>query len=239
MFGVTTVVGPLLGGFFTDHLAWRWAFLDQCPDRCGCARRRDDRDSATQPATARDRLCGHRAGGSRHRRALTLTHELGGTTYPWGSPTSWALFAGDRWRSCLLFVVVWNSPGGPTHPSDRLFAVVFTVVPSLSFRRWVRDARRDDLPADIHAVRGWRVCDSIGLRTLPMVVGLLATSLSSGAIVGPCTGRYKVFPVLGSAVMAIAFVLLSRMNAENLLLVQSLYLLILGCGIGLACRCSS
>jgi hypothetical protein len=71
-----------------------------------------------------------------------------------------------------------------------------------------------------------------GLRTLPMVVGMLTTSIGSGILVGR-TGRYKVFPMAGTAVMVVAFVLLSRMGPGTSALLQSLYLLILGAGIGL------
>jgi hypothetical protein len=72
-----------------------------------------------------------------------------------------------------------------------------------------------------------------GLRTLPMVVGMLLTSTGSGTLVGR-TGRYKIFPVTGTALMALAFLLMSRMNPSTSALVQSVYLVILGAGIGLS-----
>jgi hypothetical protein len=71
-----------------------------------------------------------------------------------------------------------------------------------------------------------------GLRTLPMVAGLLVTSMGSGVIVGR-TGRYKIFPLLGTAVMTVGFLLLSRMGPDTSTIEQSLYLLVLGTGIGL------
>ncbi|MGC7327601.1 MFS transporter, partial [Mycobacteroides abscessus subsp. abscessus] len=71
-----------------------------------------------------------------------------------------------------------------------------------------------------------------GLRTLPMVAGLLITSTGSGALVGR-TGRYKIFPVMGTAIMVVGFLLLSRMDATTPFVLQSLYLFILGTGIGL------
>jgi hypothetical protein len=71
-----------------------------------------------------------------------------------------------------------------------------------------------------------------GLHTLPMVVGLLATSMTSGIIVGR-SGRYKLFPVAGTAVMAIGFVLLSRMGPDTSTVLQSVYLVVLGAGIGM------
>jgi hypothetical protein len=71
-----------------------------------------------------------------------------------------------------------------------------------------------------------------GLRTLPMVAGLLLTSMGSGVLVSR-TGRYKIFPLVGTAVMLVGFVLLSRMDAATPMLLQSLYLFILGTGIGM------
>ena len=72
-----------------------------------------------------------------------------------------------------------------------------------------------------------------GLRTLPMVIGMLIASTGSGTLVGR-TGRYKIFPVAGTALMAAAFVLMSRMDPSTSALVQSIYLIILGAGIGLS-----
>jgi len=72
-----------------------------------------------------------------------------------------------------------------------------------------------------------------GMRTLPMVVGMLITSTGSGILVGR-TGRYKIFPVAGTALMALAFLLMSRMDPSTSALVQSAFLVILGAGIGLS-----
>jgi hypothetical protein len=87
------------------------------------------------------------------------------------------------------------------------------------------------LPTYMQFVDGVSATTS-GLRTLPMVAGMLSTSMGSGVLVGR-TGRYKVFPVAGTAVMAVAFLLMSRMNPSTSALLQSLYLFILGAGIGL------
>jgi MFS family permease len=71
-----------------------------------------------------------------------------------------------------------------------------------------------------------------GFRTLPMVAGLLITSMGSGVIVGR-TGRYKIFPVVGTAVMAVGFLLLSQMDAATPTWQQSVFLFVLGTGIGM------
>jgi Mn-dependent DtxR family transcriptional regulator len=100
------------------------------------------------------------------------------------------------------------------------FVVGFAMLGALTF-----------LPTFMQFVDGVSATTS-GLHTLPMVVGLLTMSMGSGVIVGR-TGKYKIFPVLGTAVMAVAFVLLSRMGPDTSTLVQSLYLVILGAGIGM------
>jgi MFS family permease len=100
------------------------------------------------------------------------------------------------------------------------FVVGFAMLGALTF-----------LPTFMQFVDGVSATTS-GLHTLPMVVGLLVMSMSSGVIVGR-TGQYKIFPVAGTAVMAVGFVLLSRMGPETSTFVQSLYLVVLGAGIGM------
>jgi MFS family permease len=100
------------------------------------------------------------------------------------------------------------------------FIVGFAMLGALTF-----------LPTFMQFVDGVSATTS-GLRTLPMVAGMLITSIGSGNLVGR-TGRYKVFPVAGTAIIAVAFVLLSQMDAATPTWQQSLYLFVLGTGIGL------
>ncbi len=232
VFGVTTVVGPLLGGLFTDHLGWRWAFWVNVPvavvvlavaalaiPKLG----RTTRPVIDYPGIV---LVGLGAAG------LTLATSWGGTTYPWGSATIIGLFVGSV-AALVAFVVVESRAAEPILPI-RLFAdPVFTVCCVLSFVvGFAMLGALTFLPTYMQFVNGVSATVS-GLHTLPMVLGLLVTSLSSGVIVGR-TGRYKIFPIVGTAVMALGFVLLSRMDAGTSTWVQSLYLLILGAGIGLS-----
>jgi MFS family permease len=100
------------------------------------------------------------------------------------------------------------------------FVVGFAMLGSLTF-----------LPTYLQYVRGVSATSS-GIRTLPMVIGLLATSILAGTIVSR-TGRYRVFPIAGAAVMALGLFLLSRLDEHTSVLLQSLYMLVLGAGIGL------
>lgn len=231
VFGVTTVVGPLLGGFFTDHLSWRWAFWINVPVAVAVF---------AVAAAAIPRLATHTKpvidywgivfvaiGAS----GLTLATSWGGSIHPWGSPIIIGLFVGSA-AALAIFVWVEVRAEEPVLPirlfSNRVFVVCcvlsfivgFAMLGALTF-----------LPTFMQFVDGVSATTS-GLRTLPMVLGLLITSMGSGVIVGR-TGRYKMFPVLGTAIMSAGFVLLSRMDAATSTLMQSLYLFVLGTGIGM------
>lgn len=232
VFGVTTVIGPLLGGLFTDHLTWRWAFWINVPIGLVVVAIA----AVALPELARTArpvldyagivLIGVGAAG------LTLATSWGGTTYPWGSPTIIALFVGSV-VALVAFVFAERRAVEPILPLRLFSNPVFTVCCVLSFVvGFAMLGALTFLPTYMQFVDGVSATAS-GLRTLPMVLGLLITSLSSGVIVGR-TGRYKIFPIAGTAVMAIGFVLLSQMDPGTSTLVQSLDLLVLGAGIGLS-----
>lgn len=235
VFGVTTVVGPLLGGYFTDYLTWRWAFWINVPVSvvvilvAGSAI-----PALTKAAAAGDTkidyagivLVGLGAAG------LTLATSWGGTLYPWGSPTIIGLFAGAV-ATLGVFVWVESRAVEPILPIRLFGSPVFSVCCVLSFVvGFAMLGAMTFLPTFMQYVNGVSATTS-GLRTLPMVVGMLITSTGSGTLVGR-TGRYKVFPVVGTALMVLAFVLMSRMDASTPTLLQSLYLLVLGAGIGMS-----
>jgi MFS family permease len=231
VFGVTTVVGPLLGGYFTDYLTWRWAFWVNVPD-FGAGHRRGGRGhpDACRVEEASHRLRRDRLGRAGRRRP-DPGHQLGRHPLPVG--------VGDDHRvvrrcAAALCVFVWveSRATEPILPTRLFRSPVFTVCCVLSFVvGFAMLGAMTFLPTFMQYVDGVSATTS-GLRTLPMVVGMLITSTGSGTLVGR-TGRYKVFPVTGTALMAVAFVLMSRMDPATSALVQSLYLIVLGSD----CRC--
>ena len=231
VFGVTTVLGPLAGGLFTDHLSWRWAFYINLP--LGLA----------VIALASWTLPRRRAGGrarvdylgvllvSLGTAGLTLALSWGGTEYPWGSGTIVGLFAGSV-LALALFVLAESRAAEPILPLRLFRGSVFTISVVLAFIvGFAMLGAMTFLPTYLQYVKGVSATDS-GVRTLPLVIGLLVTSIASGVAVSR-TGRYKIFPIAGTLIMALGLYLLSRLDAGTGTWVMSLDMLVLGAGIGL------
>ncbi|MGC5246348.1 MDR family MFS transporter [Gordonia sp. DT219] len=231
VFGVTTVIGPLLGGLFTDHLSWRWAFYVNVPVAIIVV----GMSIAFIPGAAEKIRSKIDYLGvvfvTLGSVGLTLGLSWGGSQYAWGSATIIGLFIGAV-IAFVIFVFVELRATEPILPMHLFRRRVFTVAAILSFVvGFVMLGAMTYLPTFLQYVQGTSATES-GLRTLPMMVGLLITAIYSGRVVGR-TGKYRMFPIAGSAVIAIGLYLLSRMDEHTSILVTSIFIFILGAGIGL------
>ncbi|GHG84823.1 MDR family MFS transporter [Streptomyces lanatus] len=231
VFGVATVIGPLLGGLFTDHLTWRWAFYVNVPIAIlvvfAAARTIPVVKSAARPLIDYLGIGLVAVGAS----ALILATSWGGNEYAWGSGTIIALFVGGA-LALGLFCWAETRAAEPMLPM-RLFAnPVFSVCSVLSFIvGFAMLGAMTYLPTYLQYVDGDSATVS-GVRTLPMVAGLLIASVFSGNVVSK-TGKYRVFPIVGSLVMAVGLFLMSLMGPSSGAWLESLYMFVLGTGIGL------
>ena len=231
VFGGASIAGPLLGGYFTTHLSWRWIFYVNVPIGVIALVVL----AATLPSqTIRTKRAIDYAGSALLAvvlASLTLLTDLGGTTYSWSSPTMLALIA-TTIVSLVLFLVVERRAVEPVLPL-RLFTIRTVAVASavgfiVGFALFGSVVY---LPLFLQIVKQASPTAS-GLQMLPMMGGMLVTSIASGQLISK-TGRYKIFPIVGTAVMTLGLFLLARMSASTSVLTASLIMLVLGLGLGM------
>jgi EmrB/QacA subfamily drug resistance transporter len=231
VFGVSTIVGPLLGGFFVDNLSWRWIFYINLPLGAvafaviGAAFR-------VHPAPKQHKIdylgAALLAGGL---SAIVLFTSLGGSTWPWGSVQIIALILIGV-VALAGFVLVESRVPEPILPlslfRNRTFAVTSAVgfIVGLSLFGAVTY-----LPLYLQIVKGVSPTKS-GLQLTPMMLGLLVTSLISGQLITRW-GKYRIFPIVGTAVVTVGMALLSRLGIGTSLWVAALDMVVLGLGLGL------
>jgi EmrB/QacA subfamily drug resistance transporter len=231
VFGVSSVAGPLLGGYFTTHLSWRWIFYVNLP--LGAVALAVIGAVLPAQAPRGQRVIDVAGAGllAFTLIAVTLVCDLGGNTIPWGSPTMFALaFAGLA--SLAGFIVVERRAVEPVLPlglfTNRAFWVSAAVAMIVGFALF---GSVTYLPVFLQVARGVSPTAS-GLQMLPMMLGMLVTSVLSGQIISR-TGRYKLFPVMGTAVMTLGLFLLSRLRVDTSAQATVGVMLLLGCGLGM------
>lgn len=231
VYGVSSIAGPILGGFFTDHLSWRWIFYINIPLGVVAL-------SVVTVVLKLPRRTGPRptldvlgallmAGAS---TGIVLFTSWGGSQYAWTSPViiGLAVFAVI---AAALFVVAERYAADPILPLElfrnRDFVLAAAIGATVGIAMFSTIAY---LPTFLQMVNGATATQS-GLLMVPMVAGLLTASVSTGRLIS-ATGRYKVYPVLGTAVMVVGLLLLSRISSSSPYLFTAVGMLVLGLGVG-------
>src|SRR3989442_1726458 len=231
VFGVSSVAGPLLGGFFVETLSWRWIFYINLPIGAAAllvlalalpATGQPGQHSIDYLGTVLLTVAAS---------SLILLTSLGGSVSPWGSaPIILLAIAGVV--STLGFVLAERRAAEPVLPLHLFRNAVFSLSSAIGFVVvFALYGATTYLPLFLQ-VAGGASPTSSGLRMLPMILGLLLTSITSGQLISRW-GRYKAFPIAGTALMTLGMFLLSRMNEQTSVLVASLSMFVLGLGLGL------
>ncbi|MDA8298344.1 MAG: MDR family MFS transporter [Actinomycetota bacterium] len=230
VFGVASVVGPVLGGVLVDDLSWRWIFYVNIPL------------GAVALLVIASRVPGHLRRVhhdidylgivllSLGAAALVLLTSLGGTTYAWSSSPILAM-AVSGVVLLVAFALVERRAKEPVLPlhlfANRAFSASSTVGFIVGFAMF---GAITFLPLFYQDVLGANPTNS-GLRLLPLMAGMLLLSIVSGQIISK-TGKYRAFPIVGTAIIALGLWLLSLVTPSTPAIVQYLYLVVLGIGLG-------
>ncbi|MFD7864745.1 MFS transporter [Streptomyces sp. NPDC059783] len=238
---LATVAGPLIGGFLTGdhslfglHTSWRWLFyvnlpigiagitmvvtLLKLPEATGRGSHRIDVAGALLVVAA---TC-----------ALLLMTTWGGHTYAWSDPAILGLAAAGV-LLLGLFALRQSRAAEPLMPlrmfrertvavaTPMLFVTGFALVGAITYAALYLQLVKGLTPA------------ATGLRLMPMIVGIMASSIGSGLVISARDGRYKIFPVIGTAVAAAGLGALATLRADSAYAVLAVGLLLLGLGLGL------
>jgi EmrB/QacA subfamily drug resistance transporter len=231
VFGVTSIAGPLIGGFLVDNASWRWVFYVNLPLgaialavisialKTPLQRVHHEIDYIGSALLAAAVTC------------IVLLTTWGGTTYAWGPPTIVTMVIAS---AVLLvgFIIAEQHAAEPVIPLSLFKKRVFAVASGVGFIvGFALFGVITYLPQYQQVVRGASATAS-GLQLFPLMGGLLIASIGSGQIISR-TGRYKVFPVAGTAILAVGMFLLSHLGVHTSVLKSGTFMAVTGLGLGL------
>jgi EmrB/QacA subfamily drug resistance transporter len=231
VFGVSSVAGPLLGGWFTDGPGWRWIFYINLP--VGIAALVMTTMALKLPTVRREHTIDFLGAALivASVSSLLLYLDWAGKDYGWFAPGPLALLVAAV-ALTILFVVVEQRAAEPIIPLRLFRNAVFRVGNLYGFLAGIAMfGAIIFLPFYLQAVMGMTPTES-GLAMLPAVFGILTTSIISGRLITR-TGRYKIFPILGAAILIVALLMLSRLQVGTPFWQLALFELAFGAGLGM------
>lgn len=231
VFGTTSVLGPLLGGLFTEHLSWRWVFYINLP--IGVVALVVIATVLHVPRKSAKHVIDYLGTFliAAVATSLIMVASFGGTTWDWDSPQIIGLTVLGVVLA-VAFVSVERRAAEPVLPLKLFRIRTFVLSAVISFIvGFAMFGAMTYLPTFLQVVQGVTPTMS-GVHMLPMVFGLLLASTASGQIVSR-TGRWKVFPIAGTGITALGLLLLHQLDEFSSTGEMSAYFFVFGLGLGL------
>lgn len=232
IFGLAAVAGPLLGGYFVDHLTWHWAFYINIP--IGIAAFLVAYFTLTLPtkkATKRIDVPGVVLLSIATACLIFFTDFGGRADHGWDSPVTWLFGAGLLVAACA-FVLVERKAEDPIIPLGLFRNRIFVNSTAIGFTLGMgMFAALAFVPTFLQMSTGTSAAVS-GLLMVPMMVGLMGTSIWSGVAISR-TGSYKAYPIAGAVVVIVAMLWLTTLAASTPVWVICAQLFVFGAGLGL------
>ncbi|UFS57482.1 MDR family MFS transporter [Subtercola endophyticus] len=232
IFGLAAVAGPLLGGYFVDHLTWQWAFYINIP--VGVAAFVIAWFALTLPSkrpTMRIDVLGVLLLSAATACLIFFTEYGGNSKHGWGDGQTWMFGAGLLVAGCL-FVFVESRAEDPVIPLSLFRNSVFVIPTAIGLVLGVvMFAALGFIPTFLQMASGTSAAAS-GLLLLPMMVGLIGASIISGIVISR-TGKYKAFPVAGTVVLGVGVFAMTTLAASTPIWLICVYLFVFGTGLGL------
>ncbi|KQW04836.1 MFS transporter [Leifsonia sp. Root4] len=232
IFGLSAIAGPLLGGFFVDHMTWQWAFYINIP--IGIAAFAIAWFALTIPnkkATKRIDIAGVVALSFATTLLIFFTDFGGRSDYGWDALETWMLGAGFL-AAVAAFIWIEARAEDPIIPLALFRNPIFVNATAIGFTLGLgMFSAIAFVPTFLQMSSGTSAAAS-GLLMLPMMVGMMGTSIWSGIAITK-SGKYKIYPIVGALVTALAMTAMTTLAASTPIWLICVYLFVFGAGLGL------